>query len=416
MGGVRERVETRIARSLIVRVRLLQCREANALPIRIMSILIFDANSRTFRVMNPIWQSRAWPRFEHDSAAVASRLADAMAAIGEIRGLQRGLSADERETLALRSVVSEVIASFGIEGVQLDASEIEASVIASLKHRNRATLERRSDAIVRVMEEARVADIPLTANRLQDWHRLLFHGIEIEDRGIWRSFELDIVRSAIPGRDEVLYRAPPSAKIAQDMTVFLDWLSSENDLAVPVRAALAHLWFESIHPFSDGNGRIGRAIIEHVFARADALPFALSRQIEKHKRAYYAALQAGRRADGDRIDATAFVIWFLETIIAAADAAREETLFLLQRNRFFIRFSDILSDRQREVLERLFAQGPLRIADGLSARSYAKITKVSGPTATRDLVALEKAGALQRSEAGGRSTVYRIVFEQDSIT
>ena len=386
--------------------------EVNTIIIHITFFLIDDANKSTIRIMSQIWQSRAWPRFDHDADVVASRLADAMAAIGEIRGLQRGLSTDERETLALRSVVSEVMASFGIEGVQLDEGEIEASVIATLEHRNRAVLARRSDAIIRVMEEARAADTSLTADRLQDWHRLLFHGIEIEDCGNWRSFELDIVRSAIPGKDEVLYRAPPPSQVAEDMNDFLDWLDSESDLPLPVRVAIAHLWFEAIHPFSDGNGRIGRAIIEHVFARTDALPFALSRQIENDKRAYYAALQAGRRNDGDRIDATAFVVWFLDTIIAAATAAREETLFLLQRNRFFMRFADRLSDRQRDVLERLFAQGPLRIADGLSARSYAKITKVSGPTATRDLVALEKAGALKRSEAGGRSTIYRIVLEQ----
>ncbi len=121
-------------------------------------------------------------------------------------------------------------------------------------------------------------------------------------------------------------------------------------------------------------------------------------------------MQAGRHDAGDRIDATAFVAWFLDMIVAAAEAARSETLFLLERNRFLLRHADALTDRQRAVLERLFAQGPLRIENGLSARSYAKIARVSGATATRDLVALERAGALRRSEAGGRSTTYRIVL------
>jgi len=141
------------------------------------------------------------------------------------------------------------------------------------------------------------------------------------------------------------------------------------------------------------------------------VPFALSRRIERDKRAYYDALQAGRQVAEDAIDATPFVLWFLDTVTAAAQAAQGETLFLLRRNGFFMRHAGALSARQRGVLETLFAQGPRRLEDGLSARSYAKISGVSGPTATRDLVALERAGALCRSAAGGRSTVYRIVLE-----
>ena len=157
-------------------------------------------------------------------------------------------------------------------------------------------------------------------------------------------------------------------------------------------------------------GRIGRALVEHVFARAEALPFALSRQIERDKRAYYDALQLGRQASQHFIDVTACVLWFLQTITAAAGSAKSETLFLIQKNRFFIRHDTALSSRQRAVLERLFAQGPRRLEDGLSARSYAKISGASGPTATRDLVALERSRILRRSEAGGRSTIYRVII------
>ena len=375
-------------------------------------VIVFDANISDIHSMSWIWQTRAWPRFDYDRTAVEIALADAMAAIGEIKGMQRGLSAEEREAAALKSLVDEVVASFGIEGVTLAQGEIEASVIASLKHRNSQTLDRRSDAIAKVMIAARSAATPLSAPLLRSWHALLFQGIEIEDRGNWRSFDLDIVRSSIPGKDDVLYKAPPPDRVDVEMETFFAWLATEDRLAVPVRAAIAHLWFESIHPFSDGNGRIGRAIVEHVFARAEALPFALSRQIERDKRAYYNALQAGRRDAGHIVDATAFVLWFLETITAAAEAVKAETLFLIQRNRFFMRHGVTLSARQRTVLEKLFAQGPDRLKDGISARSYAKISSTSGPTATRDLVSLERAGILERSEAGGRSTVYRIVIDE----
>jgi Fic family protein len=150
-------------------------------------------------------------------------------------------------------------------------------------------------------------------------------------------------------------------------------------------------------------------VIEYVFAsKSRALPFSLSRQIEKDKKAYYAALQDGRKVGGGAIDATAFVVWFLITLKSAADAGRDEAHFLVRRNQFFLRFGDVLSERQKSVLRTLFEQGKGRLEHGLSAKSYSKIAKVSGPTATRDLGAMERTGALRRSESGGRSTVYWI--------
>ncbi|MEI4473777.1 Fic family protein [Frigidibacter sp. MR17.24] len=358
-----------------------------------------------------IWQSPAWPEFTCDAARLAAPLARATEAIGEIGGLQQGLDPAEREEMLLREIVSEARASFGIEGVTLDAAEIEASVVASLRHRDRAGFARRSDAIAALMLEARGHGAPLDAAVLGRWHRLLFHGIEVEDPGRWRQAGIEIVRSAAAGRQEVLFVAPPPERLEPEMARFLDWLAAETPEPLPVRAAIAHLWFETIHPFSDGNGRIGRAIVEHVFARGRALPFSLSRQIEREKRVYYEALQAGRHEAGGRIDATPFVEWFLDCLARAAGSARDEALFLLGRNRFFLRWTPKISPRAEAVLRRIFAQGAPRVAEGLSARSYARIAGVSGPTATRDLAALAEAGVLRRSEAGGRSTSYAIVLD-----
>jgi Fic family protein len=311
----------------------------------------------------------------------------------------------------LAQIIQEALASFGIEGVALDPAEIEASVIASLKHRDRAALSRRSDAIVELMVAARQAEDPLTRETLWEWHRLLFFGIEVEDLGRWRPFEIDIVRSVAAGSNDILYKAPPPDRVDAEMSAFIDWLNAKPEMPVPVVAAIAHLWFESIHPFSDGNGRVGRAVIEYVFAsRSRALPFSLSRQIEKDKKAYYAALQDGRKAGRGAIDATAFVVWFLATLKSAADAGRDEAHFLVRRNQFFLRFGDVMSERQKSVLQTLFAQGKGRLEQGLSAKSYSKIANVSGPTATRDLGGMERTGALSRSESGGRSTVYWIDF------
>ncbi len=367
--------------------------------------------------MPMIWDSALWPRFVYDATRAAPALARAQEALGEVRGLAEGLDPEALEQFSLRQIVAEAVASFGIEGVSLNRDEIEASVIASLRHRDRHALSgRRPDGIAALMLAAREADGPLTAAMLQDWHRLLFAGVEIEDRGRWRSFALEIVRSASAGPGEVLYTAPPPERLAAEMAVFLDWLARPIEMPLPVTAAIAHLWFESIHPFSDGNGRIGRALIEHVFAQSRALPFSLSRQIERDKRGYYAALQAARRPGQGGIEATPFVIWFLDTLAGAAETARAEAMFLLRRNGFFLRHGAALSPRQRKALEVLFAQGPARLEEGLSARSYRKITGASSATATRDLAELERIGAVERSGAGGRSVSYLLVLQATKIS
>lgn len=371
---------------------------------------ICDGNMKAKHLMPHIWQSAVWPRFSYDPAQVELALAAAQEALGEAQGLQAGLSGDDLERFRLGQIVQEAVASFGIEGVTLNAAEIEASVIASLRHRDRAALTRRSDAIVALMLAAREMTGPLSEATLFEWHRLLFYGLEVEDKGRWRRFDMEIVRSAAAGKHDVLYVAPPPDRVADEMQTFLAWLAAPKAMALPIAAGIAHLWFESIHPFSDGNGRIGRAIIEHVFATGRALPFSLSRQIEREKKAYYDALQAGRREGQGAVDATPFVLWFLRCLRTGADASLQEARYLLRRNAFFLRHGPALSPRQRQALEVLFAQGAQRVAAGLSAGSYRKITGASPATATRDLAALEQQGAVTRSAAGGRSVRYAIAF------
>lgn len=356
--------------------------------------------------MAPIWQSPRWPRFTHDAGRTEALLAAFTLRLGRVAGLQDAFAPEERRQAWLRGLTREAVASFGIEDVVLSPEEVEASVVASLAHRG-AEPQRRTDAVAELMLQARDGQGILTSDRLHHWHGLLFHGLELEDKAHWRSFEMVIVKSAVAGREEVLYTAPPPERVAAEMQAFLTWLQDETALPVAVRAAIAHLWFESIHPYSDGNGRIGRAIVEFVFARDTALPFSLSRQIEADKRGYYAALQSGRREGRDGIDATEFVLWFLEKLNGGVAEAEAEARFLVTRNRFFLRFPQ-LSPRAEKVLRRLFAEGPARMAQGLSAGPYGRIAGVSAATATRDLAELAAMGAVQRGPEGGRSTKYHL--------
>ncbi|KAA2311786.1 Fic family protein [Puniceibacterium sp. HSS470] len=353
----------------------------------------------------PLWNAPAWPRFRHDPSRTEAVLARASARLGEISGLHAGLSEEDRRAAFLRAVTGEALASFSIEGVTLSPEEIEASVVASLDQRTSLqSPKRRSDAIADLMLEARTPDGPLTAERLWHWHALLFHGVEAEEKGRWRSFPMEIVRGLSGRREDVLYIAPPPDRVPGEIAQFLSELATDQN-PLPIRAAIAHLWFESIHPFADGNGRIGRAIVEHVFAQEAALPFSLSRQIEADKRGYYAALQAGRRDAGTHIDATPFVLWFLERLVAGVDEAERDARFLVRRNAFFARFPDLPS-RAEKVLRRLFAEGEARVEQGISAAPYSRIARVSPATATRDLSELERRAVLRRSAEGGRATRY----------
>ena len=369
---------------------------------------INDANTMHNPLMAHIWQSPLWPNFFHDPKRTEAALSAFTLRLGTVAGLQEALSPDEQREAFLRALTREAVASFGIEGVTLSATEIEASVIASLAHRG-AEPQRRSDAVADLMLEARTGQGALTESRLHHWHRLLFHGVELEEKARWRSFEMVIVKSARAGREEVLYTAPPPDQVPGDMVDFLGWLNGPSDLPTPVRAALAHLWFESIHPYSDGNGRVGRAIVEHVFARDVAMPFSLSRQIEADKRGYYAALQAGRQTGQGGIDGTDFVLWFLDRLSAGVAEAEADARFLVRRNRYFLRVMP-LPPRAEMVLRRLFAQGQGRVDQGLSAGPYARIAGISPATATRDLAELEAMDALLRGPEGGRSTRYLLAY------
>ena len=359
--------------------------------------------------MTAIWENNAWPEFSFDAEIVEPALYTCTRSFGAWEGLLQGLNAAERDELILGNIVAEALGSFAIEGVQLSQADIQNSVIRSMSARNLEGTKHRSDRIADVMLDARNIQSGLTAERLCHWHHALFFGMEIEDIGRWRRFPMVIAKSAVMGDEEVLYRAVPHEVLDAEMERFFEWLELAEEVP-PIKAALAHIYFESLHPFSDGNGRLGRALIENVLAGAGIPSFALSRQIGKEKAEYYDALQKGRLVRGDKIDATAFVKWLLEAMTRAMEASILEAKFLLRRNAFLLKFQMKLNGRQEQVLRRLFVEGEGRVLEGISAKTYAKISGTSPATATRDLADLREKGALKLGEAGGRSTYYELVW------
>lgn len=256
--------------------------------------------------------------------------------------------------------------------------------------------------------------VPLTREKLFDWHRMLFGNHSNMKVGQWRTHSepMQVVSGAL-GKEVVHFEAPPSVQIPAHMEAFLQWFNATapkngSDIKnAPVRGAIAHLYFESIHPFVDGNGRIGRAIAERALSQGVGRPvlLSLSQAIESQKRAYYEALKQAQRSN----EITAWIAYFVDVILRAQVMAEELVDFTLQKVRYFDLYKDQLSERQQKVIGRMLEEGPDGFEGGINAKKYGNITRVSKATATRDLQYLLEIGAIRRvGDAGGRGTRYEI--------
>jgi Fic family protein len=232
--------------------------------------------------------------------------------------------------------------------------------------------------------------------------------------GAWRDHEepMQVISGAI-GKQKIHFEAPPSNRVPAEMKKFIEWFNDTgpggaNEIKkAPVRSAIAHLYFESIHPFEDGNGRIGRAIAEKALSQGIGRPvlMSLSQTIEANKNNYYNALEKAQRSN----EITHWINYFVKTIVDAQSEAEEQIDFTLKKAKFFDRFKDKLSDRQLKVIRRMLDEGPKGFEGGMSASKYGSIAKVSKATATRDLQELLEIGAfILFGPGGGRSTKYQV--------
>lgn len=249
---------------------------------------------------------------------------------------------------------------------------------------------------------------PLITQTLFDWHSMLMKassGIQI---GKWRKHDepMQIVSGAM-GREVVHFEAPPSNIISTEMNGFIAWFNaSQNIIKKPIlRAAIAHLYFESIHPFEDGNGRIGRAVAEKALSQSIGHPvlFSLSKAIEGDKNNYYAALKAAQRSN----EITDWINYFVKTVLGAQIDAEQEIEFTLKKTKFFDKYKDVLNERQNKVVREIMEEGYQGFEGGMNARKYVSLTGASKATATRDLQDLVLKGVF-KPIGGGRSTKYEI--------
>jgi Fic family protein len=362
-----------------------------------------------------IWQAPDWPNWRYDLAVLAEPLARVSRAQGMLLGRLADVGLGLQGQASLAALTDDVVNTSEIEGEHLNAASVRSSIARRLgvDIGALAPVDRNVEGVVdMVLDASGNSSQPLTAERLFGWHAALFptgySGLGKIITGGWRDDAqgpMQVVSGHV-GRHKVHFEAPAADGLPAEMMRFLDWVNTPRaSEPALIRAGLGHLWFVTLHPFDDGNGRIARAIGDLLLARADGSPrrfYSLSAQIQRQRNAYYDILE---RTQKGTLDVTAWLLWFVQMLEEAVRHAHHTLDTVLGKARFWNRVSGAsLNDRQVKVLNRLL--------DGfegkLTSSKWAALAKCSSDTALRDITELVDLGVLQRSGAGGRSTSYEL--------
>ena len=366
-----------------------------------------------------VWQQSDWPHFRWDQGVLAQALACARLAQGKVLGVTRLLDAKLSLEAVATILAENGVTTSAIEGERLDFDAVRSSVARHLGLPSTGLPDppRAVDGLVEVLLDAtRQYDSPLTAERLFGWQASLFptgysglHQILI---GTLRGEEPMQVVSGRIGHEHVHFTAPPREGLEEGLDRFLAWFNaSPTDLNGLIRAGIAHLWFVTLHPFEDGNGRLARAITDMALSQDERQPlrfFSLSAQILRERESYYNILERTQRGG---MDVTAWLAWFLAQVTASATAAEKTVGDTLAKARFWLRHQATdLNERQRKVLNRMLDAGLDGFKGGINTRKYMSLTKTSRSTAYRELSELVEKACLKPTGKGGRSSGYEIVM------
>lgn len=361
-----------------------------------------------------IWQQADWPDWRYDHAALAGALASVHRAQGHLLGRMADLGLVLRNQASLQVLTEDVLKTSEIEGEQLDPDAVRSSVARRLgvDIGALAPADRHVDGVVEmVLDAAGQYARPLTIERLFGWHAALFptgySGLASIRVGAWRddaSGLMQVVSGPI-GRQKVHYQVPPALRLDAEMLRFFDWLDRPGTDDLVIKAGLAHLWFVTLRPFDDGNGRIARAVGDMVLARAENSAqrfYSLSAQIQRERRDYYNLLEQTQKG---AMDVTRWLAWFLGCLLRAIQGAEAALAAVLAKAKFWQRWSGTpMNQRQIKLLNRLLDS----FEGKLTSSKWAAIAKCSPDTALRDINDLLDNGVLKKSESGGRSTSYEL--------
>lgn len=365
-----------------------------------------------------IWSAPDWPQWRYDLAALAPSLAAVTGAQGRLLGRMMDVGFAQRGEANLAALTADVLKTSEIEGESLDARSVRSSIARRLgvDIGALAPVDRHVEGVVEMVLDATThCNGMLTRERLFGWHAALFPtgysgltpirvgGFRDDARG-----PMQVVSGPL-GRQRVHFEAPPAERVEAEMTGFIDWCNDNYDHHPVLKAGLAHLWFVTLHPFDDGNGRIARAVGDMLLAQfdhGDQRFYSLSAQIQRERRGYYDILE---RTQKGTLEVTAWLAWFLQALHRALETAQQTLDAVLAKSRFWRQMAGVpLNERQTRLLNRL-----LDGFDGkLTSSKWAAIAKCSPDTALRDINELIARGVLRRADGGGRSTAYELQLPQ----
>lgn len=359
-----------------------------------------------------IYQKPNWPNLTWDNERLLVLLGEVRHMQGRLLGRMEALGFELRNEATLSTLTMDVLKSSEIEGEFLQPDQVRSSVARRLGMDVAGLVysDRNVDGVVEMLLDAtQQYQKPLSAKRLFDWHAALFptgrSGMYAIEVGQWRTDStgpMQVVSGAM-GKERVHFQAPAANVLKSEMKVFVDWFNKEKSLDPVLKAGLAHLWFVTVHPFDDGNGRMARALTDLLLARSDFSSqrfYSMSAQIRVERKGYYDTLEKTQQGD---LDVTDWLEWFLNCLMHALQATDTTLSTVLSKAEFWKKNADtILNDRQKMLLNKLFNN----FEGKLTSSKWAKIAKCSADTALRDIQDLITKGVLEKEEAGGRSTGY----------
>ena len=366
-----------------------------------------------------IHQLPNWPNFYWDYEALTVQLADIRHQQGRLLGQMESLGFPLRSEAILQTLTMDILKTSEIEGENLDKLQVRSSIARrmNLDIGGLIPADKNVQGIVDILLDAtQKYNQPLTKERLTMWHTLLFPtgycGLNQIKVGGWRDDSkgpMQVVSGPI-GHEHVHYEAPAAERIEKEMVTFLDWLNKDNGIDLVLKAAIAHIWFITIHPFEDGNGRIARAIFDMLLARSEQSSqrfYSMSAQISHERNDYYDVLE---RTQKGSLDITKPLNWFLCCLGRAFENVESLLEDILRKAHFWDTYKTIaLNDRQRMILNKLLDG----FEGNLTSTKWAKLAKCSQDTASRDIADLIDKGILQKSASGGRSTNYSLIFHEN---
>ena len=367
--------------------------------------------------MKYIWQNKLWPNFIWDSDCLLKPLGEIRFSQGSLLSQIRELGFEIQQIARADVLVEEALKTSAIEGEKLDPDAVRSSVGRRLGLSNaglKDVRDQKADGLVEILLDATMNHkSKITPDRLWGWHAALFptgySGMAKISVGKWRDDKqghMQVISGTI-GHEKVHFKAPPAKKLVKEMQTFISWINGKNNLDGIFKAGLAHLWFVTIHPFDDGNGRIARTLTEMLLAKDENSPkrfYSLSSQIMSERNDYYKILKATQSGTGDITD---WMKWFLECMNRAILNSNTLLEKIMIKARFWKEFAQIrLHERQTKVINRLLDAGMGRFAGGMKNKKYMGIAHTSRATAQRELADLVKKGILIKMPGGGRSSSY----------